>query len=53
MVRIEEDGHIHTEKGKKTPFEDKLVPNQYDVGMDNNDYTPVSFEQIQKYFNLI
>ena len=41
-------GHIHTEKGKKTPFEDKLVPNQYDVGVDNNDYTPVSWQQLRE-----
>ena len=41
-------GHIHTEKGKKTPFEDKLVPNQYDVGVDNNDYTPVSWQQLKE-----
>ena len=41
-------GHIHTEKGKKTPLDDKLVPNQYDVGMDNNDYTPVSWQQLKE-----
>ena len=41
-------GHIHTEKGKKTSFDDKLVPNQYDVGVDNNDYTPVSWQQLKE-----
>ena len=24
-----------------------LFPTQYDVGVDNNDYTPVSFEQVK------
>ena len=25
-----------------------LFPTQYDVGVDNNDFTPVSFEQVQR-----
>ena len=25
-----------------------LFPTQYDVGVDNNDFTPASFEQVQR-----
>ena len=25
-----------------------LFPTQYDVGVDNNNYTPVSFEEVKK-----
>lgn len=58
-------GHIHTLSKNGVKVENQtqeadfdIIPqiksNQmYDVGVDNNDYTPVSFEQIQKYFNLI
>ena len=28
-----------------------LFPTQYDVGVDNNDFTPVSFEQVQRMIN--
>ena len=28
-----------------------LLPRQYDVGVDNNDYRPVSFYQLREYFN--
>ena len=28
-----------------------LFPTQYDVGVDNNDFTPVSFEQVQRIIN--
>lgn len=39
-------GHIHTEKGGKGLSFDKDLPlwkNQYDVGVDQNDYTPVEY----------
>lgn len=28
-----------------------LYPTQYDVGVDNNNFTPVSFEQVKKIVN--
>ena len=28
-----------------------LFPTQYDVGVDNNGFTPVSFEQVQRIIN--
>lgn len=43
-------GHVHTSKnntGKDAPRLDMLFPTQYDVGVDNNDFTPVSFEQVK------
>lgn len=30
---------------------DKLRPTQYDVGVDGNDYTPVSYDQVKKIIN--
>src|SRR5574344_446547 len=49
-------GHIHTlSDGSITGFDsdikDKLLPNQYDVGVDQNDYTPVSYNQLISIFN--
>lgn len=43
-------GHVHTSKnntGKDASRLDMLFPTQYDVGVDNNDFTPVSFEQVK------
>lgn len=43
-------GHVHT-SGVQTGLDysrlNNLFPTQYDVGVDNNNYTPVSFEQIE------
>lgn len=44
-------GHVHTGKsnvGKDVPRLDLLYPTQYDVGMDNNNFTPVSFAQVRE-----
>ena len=46
-------GHIHTQKAAGGfPNGDQsrthiLFPTQYDVGVDNNDYTPVSFDEVK------
>lgn len=43
-------GHVHTgkvNKGIDFPRLSMLFPNQYDVGVDNNNYKPVSFKEIQ------
>lgn len=43
-------GHVHTRSnntGIDAPRLQHLYPTQYDVGVDNNNYTPVSFEQIR------
>ena len=43
-------GHIHSGSGITTNDTIKaqtLRPTQYDVGVDNNNYTPISFEQLQ------
>jgi len=43
-------GHVHT-SGVQTGMDysrlNNLFPTQYDVGVDNNNYAPVSFEQIE------
>lgn len=44
-------GHVHTGKyntGKDASRLDMLFPTQYDVGVDNNDFTPVSFAQVKR-----
>ena len=44
-------GHVHTchaNKGLDVPRLKMLMPMQYDVGVDNNNYRPVSFEQVKK-----
>ena len=44
-------GHVHTNpftKGLDSPRLSMLFPTQYDVGVDNNNFTPVSFEQVRK-----
>lgn len=44
-------GHVHTRKnntGIDAGRLQYLYPTQYDVGVDNNDFMPVSFEQVKK-----
>lgn len=44
-------GHVHTNrytKGLDTPRLSMLFPTQYDVGVDNNDFRPVSFENVRR-----
>lgn len=44
-------GHVHTchaNRGLGVPRLKMLMPMQYDVGVDNNNYRPVSFEQVKK-----
>lgn len=43
-------GHVHTSPyntGFDAPHLRMLMPMQYDVGVDNNDFTPVSFERVK------
>ncbi len=43
-------GHVHTSlynTGFDAPRLRMLMPMQYDVGVDNNDFTPVSFERVK------
>ena len=43
-------GHVHTSRhntGKDVPRLKMLFPTQYDVGVDNNNFTPVSFAQVK------
>lgn len=47
-------GHVHSgpnARGDDIPRLKYLLPRQYDVGVDNNDYRPVSFNQLREYFN--
>lgn len=44
-------GHVHSRKNNSGIDADRLqylYPTQYDVVVDNNDYTPVSFEQVKR-----
>lgn len=44
-------GHVHTHEGSNGKDDmrmNNLFPYQYDVGVDNNLYTPISWEEIQK-----
>lgn len=44
-------GHVHTNRnhtGNDTALLKMLFPTQYDVGVDNNDFTPVSFAQVKE-----
>lgn len=45
-------GHVHTNSSDRIGKDDGRVklcfPYQYDVGIDNNNYTPVSWEQIKE-----
>ena len=45
-------GHVHSNKEHPQTSADikrldYLMPNQYDVGVDNNHYTPISFEEVK------
>lgn len=43
-------GHVHSSPnstGEDTPRLN-MLPTQYDVGVDNNDFTPVSYEEVRK-----
>ena len=44
-------GHVHTCEnniGRDAPRLNMIFPTQYDVGVDNNNFTPVSFEQVNR-----
>lgn len=44
-------GHVHTNRnntGNDAARLKMLFPTQYDVGVDNNDFTPVSYAQVKK-----
>jgi calcineurin-like phosphoesterase family protein len=44
-------GHVHTSKfshGQDIPRLEYLFPTQYDVGVDNNKYKPISFNEIDE-----
>ena len=43
-------GHVHTSRnntGKDKPRLQMLFSTQYDVGVDHNDFTPVSFARVK------
>ena len=43
-------GHVHTSScmsGLDSPRLRMLFPRQYDVGVDNNSYTPISFDEVE------
>lgn len=43
-------GHLHTSScmsGLDSPRAQMLFPGQYDVGVDNNNYTPISFAEVE------
>ena len=47
-------GHVHTRKsntGIDAGRLQYLYPTQYDVGVDNNGYAPISFEQVKRIIN--
>lgn len=44
-------GHVHTTAQLQGPDADRLaflLPTQYDVGVDNNNFTPISFKEFSK-----
>ncbi len=44
-------GHVHTSqntKGIDAPRLYMVIPTQYDVGVDNNDFTPVSYAKVKE-----
>ena len=45
-------GHVHSNHGKSNIADKRrlsvLLPEQYDVGVDNNDFKPVSFRQVER-----
>lgn len=48
-------GHVHTspydQSGLDNSRMNMLFPTQYDVGVDNNDFTPVSFNEVKEIIN--
>lgn len=42
--RVHLHGHVHTKKGESKKPGYIYLPNTYDVGVDNNDYTPILLE---------
>ena len=47
-------GHVHSGPNCNGADADRLInlfPYQYDVGVDNNNYTPVSWQQVQEIIN--
>ena len=47
-------GHVHTHDGGNGKDDERmkyLFPTQYDVGVDNNNFTPVSWEEIKRIIN--
>lgn len=47
-------GHVHSGPdctGLDVDRMQYLFPTQYDVGVDNNNYTPVSYRQVQQIIN--
>lgn len=49
-------GHIHTNPYNNNVIDKQrlsmLLPSQYDVGVDNNNFTPISFREIQKRMEM-
>lgn len=44
-------GHVHSKKGMNGMDKDRLgvlYPTQYDVGVDNNEYKPISFNEVKQ-----
>jgi calcineurin-like phosphoesterase family protein len=44
-------GHVHSGRNAKGEDIERLkylFPTQYDVGVDNNDYTPISWYEVEK-----
>lgn len=44
-------GHVHTHKGSHGLDDERLkhlFPTQYDVGVDNNDFTPLSWKEVRE-----
>lgn len=47
-------GHVHSKEGMTGMDKDRLanlLPTQYDVGVDNNDYRPISFREVSDIIN--
>lgn len=47
-------GHVHTCPNSSGADDERMIykfPYQYDVGVDNNNYTPVSFKQVKDIIN--
>lgn len=47
-------GHVHSKPNMKGTDKSRLVmlyPTQYDVGVDNNDYRPISFNEVKEKIN--